>query len=518
MRVWLYYRLSRDEDVELNSLKNQRNILVDYVNHKGYEIVGESFDDNASGMHFNREGIDEICEVVEKKLIDAVVVKDLSRLGRQRTQTAVFIDFLGRNNVRVLSVTENIDTSNENDDLIVGFKGIINDLYARDISKKIRAGYLQKQKEGIVITTPMGYYKDRNTNEILIVQEEAEIIRRIFELYLSGYGMKSITRILNNEGVKSPQYYQNTKYKKSLPSIRPDVSKRYMWTSTTVKRILQNEFYIGTLVCHKCSTSKINHRREKVPAEEQFIYENFVPAIISKEKWEQVQYIIKQKSERQVRASAGTSCHRYTGLIECEDCGSVFVCKTRKHKDQSKRYEYICNGYHRYGKDVCSQHRIDEIVLDELIYDELIKLKYEVFEKCNDIEKDIERWRRRDGFTKNKLKELNSQLVIQREERKAIVLERLRDKKLEDIYSELLVDCENRIKRLERDIAMLMHYDMKMSKRKTEMKSVAEILEKILQEGEISDANIRLLVNKIIIKEQEGKLDIHIKLNIGINN
>jgi len=154
MRVWLYYRLSRDEDEELNSLTNQRKIIYDYAVAQGYDIVGESFDDNVSGMHFNREGIDKIYDAVEQGLVDAIVVKDLSRLGRHRTQTALFIDYLRENNVRVLSATENIDTFNENDDLIIGFKGLVNDFYARDGSRRVRAGYRQKQKDGIVITPP----------------------------------------------------------------------------------------------------------------------------------------------------------------------------------------------------------------------------------------------------------------------------------------------------------------------------------------------------------------------------
>ena len=156
MRAWLYYRLSRDEDKELNSLTNQKNILVEYAENNGYTVIGESFDDNVSGMHFNREGIEKIYDEVEKKTIDAVIVKDLSRLGRHKTQTALFIDYLREHDVRVLSVTENIDTSNEDDELMVGFKGIFNDMYCRDISKKIRAGYKQKQKKGIVLIPPMG--------------------------------------------------------------------------------------------------------------------------------------------------------------------------------------------------------------------------------------------------------------------------------------------------------------------------------------------------------------------------
>ena len=169
MKVWLYCRLSRDEDEEMNSLNNQRRILEDYANQNGYEIVGQSFDDNVSGMTFQRQGLGELELAVEENRIEAVLVKDLSRLGRHRTQTALFIDHLRENNVKVISVTEGIDTANENDDLLIGFKQIFNDFYAKDISKKVRAGVRQKQKNGLIVNLPMGYYKDRNTNQIHII-------------------------------------------------------------------------------------------------------------------------------------------------------------------------------------------------------------------------------------------------------------------------------------------------------------------------------------------------------------
>ena len=126
MRAWLYYRLSRDEDEEMNSLQNQRQILVDYAGQNGYEIVGESFDDNVSGMTFNRKGLGKLEIAVDEGKIDVVLVKDLSRLGRHRTQTELFIDHLRQNNVKVISVTEGIDSFNENDDLLIGFKQIFN--------------------------------------------------------------------------------------------------------------------------------------------------------------------------------------------------------------------------------------------------------------------------------------------------------------------------------------------------------------------------------------------------------
>ena len=154
-------------------------------------------------MHFNREGIDKIYEVVEAGKIEAIIVKDLSRLGRHRTQTALFIDYLREHDVRVLSATENIDTFNENDDLIIGFKGLVNDFYARDGSRRVRTGYRQKQKEGIVTIPPFGYFKDKNTKKVVIVEEAAETVRLIFTAYVGGSGMKTIARTLNEQKKKN---------------------------------------------------------------------------------------------------------------------------------------------------------------------------------------------------------------------------------------------------------------------------------------------------------------------------
>ena len=149
MRVWSYARLSNDDDQEMNSLLNQQEICHGFAEQHGYTIVGQSSDDNVSGMKFNRRGLDELTAAVDADKIDAVIVKDLSRLGRHRTQTALFIDYLREHQVRVISATEGVDTFCDEDNLIIGIRGLMNDYYARDISKKIRAGYRQKQREGM---------------------------------------------------------------------------------------------------------------------------------------------------------------------------------------------------------------------------------------------------------------------------------------------------------------------------------------------------------------------------------
>lgn len=173
MRAWLYYRLSRDEDEAMNPLQNQRQILIHYAEQNGIEGVGESYDDNVSGMTFERVGLNQLEDAVMDSKIDVVLVKDLSRLGRHRTQTALFIDHLRENNVKVYSVTEGIDSA--------------------------------------------------------------------------GYGLHTIARGLNDRGVKYPEYFAHRKSR----STQTVLSKKFLWVQTSVKRILENECYTGTLVNHK---------------------------------------------------------------------------------------------------------------------------------------------------------------------------------------------------------------------------------------------------------------------------
>lgn len=287
IKVWLYYRLSRDEDEELNSLSNQRKIIYNYAISNGYEVVGESFDDNVSGRHFNRKGIDQIYDAVDQNLMEAIVVKDLSRLGRHQTQTELFIDYLREHDVRVLSATENIDTFNENDDLIIGFKGLVNDFYARDGSRRVRTGYRQKQKEGLVTIPPFGYFKDKNTRQIVIVEEAAGTIRMIFTAYTGGHGLRSIARTLNEQKYKTPGQVQLELLRKHLPNTQDKILKKHLWDGRMVGRILQDESYVGTLICHKSERNKINKTFRFTEPEEQFRHENFFLPIVSREIWEQ---------------------------------------------------------------------------------------------------------------------------------------------------------------------------------------------------------------------------------------
>ena len=386
MRVWIYSRLSNDDDCEMNSLLNQQDICRTFAERQGYRIMGQSSDDNASGMNFSRRGLDELTAAVDADKIDAVIVKDLSRLGRHKTQTALLIDYLREHQVRVISATEGIDTFHDEDDLIIGIRGLMNDYYARDISKKIRAGYRQKQREGIVITPPFGYRKDRNTNTIELYPEASETVRLVYSLYLQGLGQKEIARRLNALGRKTPAQLRAEQCGREVCAASRTKDGRYVWTYASVKNILMEEAYAGVLINHRSETN--SGKAKRLEQAEWYRHENFFPAIIQRDIWEKAQ----QKLKAQARPANGNKAkHRYAGLILCKECGSPFVPMIR-YWNGKWRVEYVCKGYHRNGKSYCSSHRIHEEVLDAAVLEFVQTMRIRMAEEQKDLKQKQKMW------------------------------------------------------------------------------------------------------------------------------
>ncbi len=518
MRVWLYYRLSRDEDEELNSLMNQRSIIESYALNHGHTIVGESCDDNISGMHFDRDGIEQLTEAVDAGLIDAVIVKDLSRLGRHRTQTALYIDYLRKNHVRVLSATENIDTFNEADDLVIGFKGLMNDYYARDGSRRVTTGYRQKQKAGLVITPPFGYFKDKNTNQVEIVPEAAETIHLIFASYLGGMGLKAIARMLNEEKRKTPAQMQMALLGKRMPErLEAEIKKKYLWDGTMVGRLLKDEAYTGTLICHKSERNKINKTFRFTEATEQFRHENYLPPIITREMWEQVQELINMRKKNNVRAGEHNTIHRYSGLIVCGDCGRAFTAKSIKNK-HSTRVEYWCSTYLRYGKEYCSSHALREEYLDEIIRTELIATKAQYQQIWDAMQDTVNRWTPKATNTLSQLKKLRQQIETMEEEMEDILMERIRDKANAQRYDRMIAKREEQIAQAKKKIAELENLGQTIRSRQAKLKKDISLIDQILEDGQMTEAHLRLLIEKIFVYETEGGLRLEIKVKAPFQN
>lgn len=465
----------------MNSLQNQKQIIVDYAEKNGYEIVGESFDDNVTGMTFERDGIIKIEEAVDSGLIDTVLVKDMSRLGRHRTQTALFLDYLTENKVNMISVTEGIDSSNENDDLIIGFKQIVNDLY----------------------------YKDKNTNKICIDSEAAEIIREIYALYIEGYGMTTIAKTLNERGVKSPEYYM----RRRLADWKPDISKKYLWVQTAVKRILTNELYIGVMVNHKTVSNKIRKTKTFIPTEEQFRHPNFCEPIIEESVWSTVQFLMTQRADTRPRASGGRKIHRYCGLIKCAECGASLIAQTRRWNG-SEYVEYSCNSNHRYGKSYCTPHRVRESQLDELIVDEVRRLQENILSEAEKYDSIVREWNKNKPKYERQIAQHESKINGLNREIEGLIIDRMNDRAHSDLYNKMIADREKQIADLRQKIDECREFDRVSKERRKSLTKTSEVIEEILEEGNISDAHLRMLVRQVTIHQNEDKsLDIEFEMN-----
>lgn len=367
-RVGLYIRLSREDGdkEESSSVTNQREILKRYVSEQeNFFIVKEYVDDGWTGTNFDRPKFKEMIEDIEAGIIDTVITKDLSRLGRERLGVGHYTEiYFPEHNVRYIALLDNIDTyidSGMND--MAPFKGVINDMYVRDISKKIRSSLIERKKAGnfLGVTAPYGYKKDPNNKFHLVINEkEAEIVKRVFRLYLEGNGLTRIAQILTKDGVP-------------VPGESRDIGKTRKtalyssWKQTTIRRILDNRVYLGELVQFK--RRKINYkskRRINVPEEERYICKGTHEAIIDEEDFNTVQNILKKN-----KSFKGTK-HDYLfkGLLYCAECGArlnVTYSNYALKRYGEYRYTTICYSYSRLYSDICTRHSNSIPELEEVL-------------------------------------------------------------------------------------------------------------------------------------------------------
>lgn len=360
MRVAIYCRISKeDEEIKQSeSIINQEKSLKRYVEERNWQLVDCYSDDGYSGTNFQRPAFQRMIEDIKKNLIDCVISKDYSRLGREHVQTSYYTEiFFPKNKVRYIAVNDNIDTMH-NDDFL-SFRAVFNDMYARDISKKIRYTLHNKQKEGAFIGAfaPYGYQKNpQNKNKLLIDSFAASVVQKIFQLYLSGYGKTRIANYLNERKVPSP-----------LANKKPEI-KNTLWNALAIKRILENEVYLGHTIQHK--KEKISYKIKKqvnVPQEKWLKVEYTHEAIIEQDIFRQVQSLIKKK--RNGKHIYQKTNNLFTGLIKCKLCGSNYVYS----QDKKKGKILLCGRYKQYYSKGCQKKLLIEKELVEIIKKDLQK-------------------------------------------------------------------------------------------------------------------------------------------------
>ena len=360
----LYCRLSRDDELtgDSNSIVNQKTILSKYAKENHFSNPLFFVDDGYSGTNFNRPSWNELLEKIENGEVSTLIVKDMSRLGRDYLKVGFYTEILFvEKGVRFIAINNGIDSANQQDSDFTPFLNIINEWYAKDTSKKIRAVMKSKGEAGEHLCTnpPYGYMKSPdNPKQWIVDQEASEVVKRIFALCLDGYGPSQIARILKEDKIITPtiHFQQIGRATRNAPPDNP-----FHWMRDTIANILERPEYKGHTVNFK--TYKQSYKSKKTcynPEEKQLVFENTHEAIIDADTWARVQELRKNKR----RPTRTGKTNMFSGIVRCADCGEkLYYCTSKNF--EARQDHFVCSTSRLKGKEVCPTHFIRAVVLEQ---------------------------------------------------------------------------------------------------------------------------------------------------------
>ncbi len=368
----LYERLSCEDETEheSNSITNQKSLLQAYAQEKGFTNCRHYTDDGYSGGNFDRPGWQQLLADIEAGIVKTVLVKDMSRVGRNYVETGFYTEvYFARMGVRFIAINNNIDNDNPDSTEFAGILNIMNDWYLRDISRKIRSAAQQKGKSGkpLTVNPCFGYIKDPNDkNHWLIDPEAADTVRRIFELAASGKSQLSICRTLVQEKRVTPGYYR---FQHSPDGVGKQHTNRqpYNWDTRMLSKLVQRREYMGDTVNFKTCVTEYRGKRVSVPAEEQLVFPGTHEAIVDEETWQAAQQIFHPE----MASAPGKSC-ALKGLMVCGECGVPM--KFHRMTGHEECNDFVCRTHQKsaaYEERLCTHNSIRVTVIREIVRDTL---------------------------------------------------------------------------------------------------------------------------------------------------
>ena len=370
----IYLRLSRDDqngNSESMSIAHQRDMLLDYCEERRWKVYDIYVDDGITGTNFERPGFQRMIKDIEDGCITVVLTKDLSRLGRNYIMTGQYTDFFfPEHGVRYIAVNDSYDSDKDDND-IAPFKNILNEMYAKDISKKVRSARLSSARQGRFLGSkpPYGYVRsDENKYQLVIDPPAAEIVRRLFREFASGESGRSIAVKLNAEGIDTPSdyYYKQT----GKRSTRSD--KCNQWGSATVIQLLRNEVYMGHMIQGKRKVSSFKSRKFLIASEDDWIVvRNTHEPIIEEYEWDSVQRRLAKASiapsNHSIKTNSTDEINLFSGIIRCADCGGIMAFNRKMRKNGTEKLYYRCSRYANNGNETCTTHTIDMEMLEYVL-------------------------------------------------------------------------------------------------------------------------------------------------------
>ncbi len=375
--VGIYVRLSRDDERagESLSIENQKAMLIKYVREQGWTLHDIYVDDGISGTTFGREGVQRLLGDAKSGIINTIVVKDLSRFGRNYIQVGQYIDYIFPSfGIRFIAVSDNIDTAGTNSTAMdmMPITNVFNEWYAANTSRKVRAIFASNARRGKsnMSYPPYGYvFSDDGKRTFVINDEISENVVRIFEMRARGISPSQIAATFNEESIQTPQDYKVEKLGKYA-----SVNSFHLWTDATVRKILANPAYIGNLALQRRTTvSYKNHKQIYRPEDDWIVTENAHPAIIPKELWNRVREV--ERSVSQGKKTRRGFTHPFSGLMFCADCGGKmkmeYYSLKRNGQVSNIVYNFNCGCHKRLGKAYCFNHYIKAADVESILLDDI---------------------------------------------------------------------------------------------------------------------------------------------------
>lgn len=457
-RVAIYIRLSKEDldkvgEMDSLSVNNQKSVLMEYVKKNNYTLVDIYIDDGYTGTNFDRPAFKRMIKDIENGNIDMVVTKDLSRLGRDYIATGEYVEkYFPLHNIRYVALLDGIDTfldSCNND--IAPFKAVINDMYSRDNSKKIRTALKSMQKKGKWVggCTPFGYMKDPcDKNHLVIDPKEAPIVKEIFRLAANGMTYYQIKNKLTNDNIPTMCLLRNN-------NRIGKMSRKGIWSSKTIKGILSNELYLGDMVQNR--RSRISYKIRKIVTNDQenwIIVKNTHEALVDRKTFYKVQDLLKN-----CKVKANKEIYRLLdGILFCGDCKhKISICKPNK---AGKTY-IVCNYYRMYSKQhLCTSHSFNYDTLEEIVINQIKK----IFSKClnNNITMQKAKIYYENADKRNdkyaRYDEVENEILKKKEQNDKMYLDKLEEKISEEMFLRINAKLNDDIKNLEEEKEKLSKY------------------------------------------------------------
>ncbi len=501
----LYCRLSRDDEQlgESNSIKNQKSILSKYAKDNNFINTKFFVDDGYSGTSFTRPAFVEMMELAEQGNIGTIIVKDHSRLGRNRLIVGQLLeeDFV-RLNIRYIAIMDNIDTDKGLNDFLP-IQDWFNEMHAKNTSQKVRAVFKNKGNSGIPLTinVPYGYKKDPLDKTKWIIDEPAaEIVRRIYDLCIQGYGTRQICNILKQEKVPTPK-----EYKAMHGLCNYHISEvKYCWQDRSIYDILFRQEYIGDTVNFKGTTKSFKDKSKiYFPKEQWKIFKNTHEPIIDEETWNTVQRI---RENRQRPTKIG-KINIFSGHLFCKDCGSkLYYCTSRSYKEN--RHFYRCSKYKNTSSKSCTSHTIREHILKELVLENIkqvlsyIRCYEDLFIKQK-LETSLEEQKKIDSINKKLLSQYEKRIKDIDNLIQHIYEDNISGKITDERFTTLSLNYEKEQKELKSKVKELAN---KLDTTKQQELDLTSFVSKVKQYTEISELTpeiINELIDKIYVYQSE---------------